>query len=239
MASKAWGESPESHPLWEAGEQRARRGPLDARRPVGEQRIQRRLPRALGADDVVHTEVHSRPVDDLGLAAQRLLRDGSVEDHVSGRVGSRRAPTGELRTVGCDRVTAAFLVLAVDRIDLSSHDGLVADTEESHLVGQVQLGGGAGGHADRGAFELLEPSGDKQLPALVERGRASYRRFLERVDPELATRQFLAGDTFSIADITAYIAMDFAKRGELEVPPSCANVLRWQAYVAARPSASA
>jgi glutathione S-transferase len=90
---------------------------------------------------------------------------------------------------------------------------------------------------DRGIAGM--PIGVPQIPALVERGRASYHRFLERVDPELATRRFLAGDAFSIADITAFIAMDFAKRGELEVPSSCPNVLRWQADVAARPSASA
>ncbi|MEM7750690.1 MAG: glutathione S-transferase family protein [Pseudomonadota bacterium] len=83
------------------------------------------------------------------------------------------------------------------------------------------------------------PSGVPQLPGLVERGRASYARFLDRLDPELGSRQFLAGDNFSIADITAFIALDFAKRGELEVPASASNVLRWQNEIAARPSASA
>ena len=50
---------------------------------------------------------------------------------------------------------------------------------------------------------------------------------------------FIAGDQFSIADITAFITLDFAKRGELEVPSIAANILRWQAEIAARPSASA
>ena len=83
------------------------------------------------------------------------------------------------------------------------------------------------------------PSGVPQLPGLVERGRASYARVLDRLDPELSSRQFLAGDNFSIADITAFIALDFAKRGELEVPAGASNVLRWQNEIAARPSASA
>ncbi|MEM6496952.1 MAG: glutathione S-transferase family protein [Pseudomonadota bacterium] len=83
------------------------------------------------------------------------------------------------------------------------------------------------------------PSGVPQLPGLVERGRASYARFLDRLDPELGNRQFLAGDNFSIADITAFIALDFAKRGELEVPADASNIQRWQSEIAARPSASA
>ncbi len=83
------------------------------------------------------------------------------------------------------------------------------------------------------------PSGVPQLPGLVERGRASYARFMDSLDPELGKTQFIAGDTFSVADITAFIAMDFAKRGDLEVPATASNILRWQSEIAARPSASA
>ena len=83
------------------------------------------------------------------------------------------------------------------------------------------------------------PGGVPQIPALAERGRATFARFIERTDQHLAGNQFLAGDAFSIADITAYIAIDFAKRGELEVPAACTNMLRWQSEIAARPSASA
>lgn len=82
-------------------------------------------------------------------------------------------------------------------------------------------------------------SGVPQLPGLVERGRASYARFMDRLDPELGNRPFIAGDKFSVADITAFIAMDFAKRGELEVPAGATNILRWQSEIASRPSASA
>ena len=82
-------------------------------------------------------------------------------------------------------------------------------------------------------------SGVPQIPALAERGRATFARFIERTDAHLANSQFLAGDRFSIADITLYIAIDFSKRGELEVPAACSNMLRWQSEIAARPSASA
>ncbi len=83
------------------------------------------------------------------------------------------------------------------------------------------------------------PNGVPQIPALVERGRNSFARFVGRLDEQLAENKFIAGDNLSIADQTAFITLDFAKRGELEVPATATNVLRWQAEMAARPSASA
>lgn len=83
------------------------------------------------------------------------------------------------------------------------------------------------------------PSGVPQIAALAERGRASFARFLGRLDERLGESQFIAGDQLSIADQTAFITIDFAKRGELEVPASSTNILRWQGEMAARPSASA
>lgn len=83
------------------------------------------------------------------------------------------------------------------------------------------------------------PSGVPQIPSLVERGRASYNRFIERLDAQLSGNPFIAGDRISITDQTAFIALDFAKRGELEVPANAANILRWQGEMAARPSAAA
>jgi glutathione S-transferase len=83
------------------------------------------------------------------------------------------------------------------------------------------------------------PGGVPQIAELAERGRKSYARFLKSLDVELGSRQFVAGDAFSIADITAFITLDFSKRGDLEVPAEATNVLRWQSEVAARPSAKA
>lgn len=82
-------------------------------------------------------------------------------------------------------------------------------------------------------------SGVPQIPALVERGKASMDRFFHKLDAQLADNQFVAGDTFSIADITAFVAIDFAKRVEIEIPDDCRNVARWFAEVSARPCASA
>ena len=64
-------------------------------------------------------------------------------------------------------------------------------------------------------------------------------RFFAKLDGRLAESSHLAGDRFSIADITAFITIDFSKRAEIEIPEDCANVARWFAEVGARPSASA
>ncbi|MBL26276.1 MAG: glutathione S-transferase [Rhodospirillaceae bacterium] len=91
--------------------------------------------------------------------------------------------------------------------------------------------------ADRGVPGL--PSGVPQIPALAERGKAGMRRFFDKIDARLGETRFLAGDAFTIADITAYITIEFVKRAEVEVPEACGNVRRWVEDIAARPSTSA
>lgn len=63
--------------------------------------------------------------------------------------------------------------------------------------------------------------------------------FLEMLDGELGRRAFVAGDVFSVADITAFVAVEFMRPAKLALPETLANVARWRAEVAARPSATA
>ena len=78
------------------------------------------------------------------------------------------------------------------------------------------------------------------IPALVERGKGSVARFYQRLDEDLANARFVAGDTFSIADITALCAVDFATgAARMPIPDDCANLKRWHGEVSARPSAKA
>jgi glutathione S-transferase len=81
--------------------------------------------------------------------------------------------------------------------------------------------------------------GVPQIPALAERGRQALRRFYERLDAELATREFITGSHFTIADITALVTVDFAARAKFALPPELAHLGRWHKAVSARPSASA
>lgn len=76
-----------------------------------------------------------------------------------------------------------------------------------------------------------------QIPALGERGKLRSERFLARLDGLLAGRDYLAGDRFSAADITAMVLVDFAGWLKIVLPAEASNALRWYATVSARPSA--
>ena len=70
-----------------------------------------------------------------------------------------------------------------------------------------------------------------------QRSQASKR--LEWLDKELADREFVAGDEYSIADITAQIGIDFGRVTKFKVTEETPNLLRWHRAVSARPSAKA
>jgi glutathione S-transferase len=93
------------------------------------------------------------------------------------------------------------------------------------------------------AFRHIHPAMKEweipQIPEWGEANKAKAVEFLNLLDTELANREFAAGDTYSIADITGMIAIDFMKPARIKVPDECANVLRWYSAVSSRPSASA
>lgn len=78
-----------------------------------------------------------------------------------------------------------------------------------------------------------------QIPALVERGRGRLRRFFAKFEERLTESHFVGGEFFSIADITALCAIDFAHFVELKIPDDCHSMQRWYAEISARPSAAA
>jgi len=92
-------------------------------------------------------------------------------------------------------------------------------------------------------FRHLHPAmAQMEVPQVPEWGEANKPRvmsFLELLDSELKNRPYLAGEKYSVADITAMIAVDFMRVAKLAVPDALANLKRWHAAVAARPSAAA
>ena len=78
-----------------------------------------------------------------------------------------------------------------------------------------------------------------QVPAWAEANRPRIVDFLRILDNELKSRPFIAGGRYSVADITALCAVDFMKPARVAMPDDLANVKRWHAEVAARPSAKA
>ena len=76
-----------------------------------------------------------------------------------------------------------------------------------------------------------------QLPEWGEINRPKALAFLEMLDKELADREFIAGDRYTIADITGMIGMDFMKPARIERPEHLTNVMRWYQAVSSRQSA--
>lgn len=108
---------------------------------------------------------------------------------------------------------------------------------EGYLAAVEAVRNGAPMFEDRGLPGVT--GGVPQIPALIDRGKQTMGRLFEKLDRRLADNYFLAGSAFSIADITAFVAIDFAKRADIEIPPARPNVARWFAEIAARPSAAA
>lgn len=78
-----------------------------------------------------------------------------------------------------------------------------------------------------------------QVPDWAEANKPRIAEFLHMLDGELKSRPFIAGDRYSVADITTLCAIDFMKPTRVAVPDDCVNVKRWHADVSARPSAKA
>jgi len=99
---------------------------------------------------------------------------------------------------------------------------------EFHLLGVVSS-----------VFRHLHPAmAPLEVPQVAAWGEANKPRvmdFLAFLDAELGQRPYVAGARFSVADITALVAVDFMKPAKLAVPDSCAQVQRWHREVSARP----
>ncbi|MXN67410.1 glutathione S-transferase [Stappia sp. GBMRC 2046] len=93
------------------------------------------------------------------------------------------------------------------------------------------------------AFRHSHPAmSELEVPQVREWAEANRPKVLEAFrffDQVLSDRQFLAGEMFSIADITLLCAVDFARVPKLGIPEDHANLKRWHAEVSARQSAKA
>jgi glutathione S-transferase len=83
---------------------------------------------------------------------------------------------------------------------------------------------------------LPGPRDYAQIPELAQRGLLRVQDFFATLDERLQDREFIAADGFSIADITAVVAVDFARVVKVKAGEQHPNLLRWQAAMAQRPS---
>lgn len=85
---------------------------------------------------------------------------------------------------------------------------------------------------------LPGPHNYAQIPELAERGKARLLDFLARFDAHLAARPYVAGQFFSLADITAGVALDFARVLRIDAGEGRPHIAAWRARLAERPAFS-
>jgi len=83
---------------------------------------------------------------------------------------------------------------------------------------------------------LPGPVNYAQIPQLAERGLARLRQFFDDLDAQLEGRDTVAGSGFSIADITAVVAVDFARVVRVKPGEQHVNLRRWREAMAGRAS---
>ena len=79
----------------------------------------------------------------------------------------------------------------------------------------------------------------RQVPEYGEVCREAALKQLEFLDDVLADREFIAGERYTIADITALIGIDFGRVTGIRIADGQKNLARWHQAVSTRPSAKA
>lgn len=78
---------------------------------------------------------------------------------------------------------------------------------------------------------------EDQVPEYGQKMRQRAQRRMQILDKELAQKRFIAGEAFSIADITAYCSIKFFKKlSDCPIEPTQQNLQRWYDEVNNRPS---
>ncbi len=78
-----------------------------------------------------------------------------------------------------------------------------------------------------------------QLPAMTQRGKEMMAVFMPKLDAQLGANEFVAGKSFSIADITGWFMGNMAKLLDAKLITDHPNVARWHQAISARPSTQA
>ena len=78
-----------------------------------------------------------------------------------------------------------------------------------------------------------------QVPDWAASNRPRALSAMAIVDETLGDRAFIAGNRFTVADITGLVALDFAKSARIAIPPELVRLNRWHETLKARPSAAA
>jgi glutathione S-transferase len=75
-----------------------------------------------------------------------------------------------------------------------------------------------------------------QIPELAARGLLRVENFFDMLDERLSGRDYIAAGQLSVADITAVVAVDFARVVRIKPGEQHGNLRRWRDAMALRPA---
>lgn len=107
---------------------------------------------------------------------------------------------------------------------------------EGLMSGAEALRNSSPGMKDRA---LTGPKNVEQIPELAERGRMKLGWFMHTINRQLKTNPFIAGDMYSVADITATVVIDFAKWVKVEPSEDHTALAEWHGRMKTRANYSA
>jgi glutathione S-transferase len=87
---------------------------------------------------------------------------------------------------------------------------------------------------------IAGPHDYEQIPELAERSKLRVKNFFAAFDDRLGAAPFVAGERFSVADITTLVTVDFAAKAiNFSVPDEHRSLRRWYDAISSRSSATA
>ncbi len=166
----------------------------------------------------VNREAEFREINPMGEVPVLQLDDGRhlAESVAICRYIEGRYPDPPL--MGVDADDGAFVEMWNRRMELSLMDSITGTFRNTHafFAGRIP-----------------------QVPEYGEVCRERAHALMRWLDSELADRPFVAGERFTIADITALCAIDFGRAARIRMPDELRALKRWHEVVSARPSAGA
>jgi glutathione S-transferase len=182
------------------------------------------VPVDLGASEQ-HSEAY-RAINSRRVVPTLILSDGTAIGEVPAIWRYLEETFTEVPLLGSDAKEKALITMWERRVEL---DGFAAVMEGVRNAVERLKGRAIAG-----------PHDYEQIPAIVERSKLRVANFYDDLEARLATSNFVAGERFSAADITALATLDFATKG-MNTPISSRHsaVKRWYGSVSSRPSAAA
>ena len=183
-----------------------------------------RVPVDLGAKEQF-SEAYGR-INPRRVVPALVLEDGTTIAEVPAILRYLEETSPQTRLLGTSPTDKALVTMWERRMEL---EGFAAVMETVRNAAASLKGRAIAG-----------PHEYEQIPALVARGRQRIADFYSDLESRLIDTAFVAGDYFSVADITAVVTIDLAAKAlNLPIPDGNRATKRWYALVSARASMAA